>query len=206
MKDWWKWALAGAIAGGLLTGLLIERVFTQREQDWLADRDSVTALHVADSIALVATLAAQAEAQRRLDAALAEAARLEREGDVLAGQVAGAKAQLAAAATLRDSMAAALVVIADQDAVIEKRDSTISSLHTAIAAAAERKTADSVALGLVTRDRDRLLVLVGTAPVGRPKPRLLGILPMPKFVVGGGLVGDKDRIGLGLFAGPAFPL
>lgn len=206
MKDWWKWVLAGAIAGSLLTGLLVERVFTQRERDWLADRDSVTALHVADSIALVATLAAQGEAQRRTDSALAEAARLEREGDVLAGQVAGAKAQLAAAATLRDSMTAALVVIDRQDSVAGKRDSTITELRTAIAAAAERKTADSVALGIVTRDRDRLLVVVGSAPVGKPKSRLLGILPMPKFVVGGGVIGDKDRLGLGFFAGPAFPI
>lgn len=206
MKDWWKWVLAGAVLGSLLTGFLVDRAFTKRERSWLTARDSAQALHVADSIALAATLAAQAEAQRQRDSALAEADRLEREGDVLAGRVRDAKAQLTRAATVRDSLDIAVVIIEDHDSTISKRDSALTSLHQAIAATARQAHADSLALGIVTRDRDRLQHLVDTAPVGKPKPKLLGFLPMPKFVVGGGVVGDKGHIGLGFFAGPAFPI
>lgn len=206
MNNWWKWALAGAVLGSLLTAFLVDRSFTKREQDWVAARDQAKAQHVLDSIALAAASAARAEAQRQRDAALAEAARLDQEGDQLAGQVRKAKAQLAAARTVRDSLDIAVVIIGQQDSVIGKRDSSITSLRVAIAAAADQARADLLALGIVTRDRDRLQHLVDTAPVGKPKPKLLGFLPMPKFVVGGGVVGDKDHIGLGLFAGPAFPL
>ena len=206
MKDWWKWLLTGAVVGSLLTGLFLERRFTKQEAAWISAREAAARQHASDSIAMAAVLIMQAAAERERDVALAEAARLTRQGDSLAGRVRDARAQLAAAATVRDSLDLAVVVIGRQDTLIGNRDSTITSLQAAIAAAAQRAHADSLALGLVTGDRDRLQHLVDTAPVGRPQPRLLGLLPMPRFVVGGGVVGDRSHVGLGLFAGLAVAL
>lgn len=203
MKDWWQWLLVGLVVGAVSTWFGAQTALTHEERVWLDGRDTTLARLAADSGALVAAVVARQQADSSRRAAESRAARAEGEDRLLAKQAAVTRAQLATATTARDSLDLTLILISQQTVQLAKKDAANASLHEALAAASARATADSVALGIVTGERNALKVLVETAPVGKKSPKLFGVLPMPEVIVGYGVTvnGDGARTGVQVTAG-----
>jgi len=149
LPTWWRAGLAGLAGLAVLVGISLgvrscERYWSGHKQAKMskattaqvaADSGAKVARRYADSIFLESAARADSIAQL-LQSSQGSAAR-EQQARTEAKQ---AKARLAAARTVRDSLDAALQVIASQD--------------TALAAAAARARSDSLQIILLTRDRD----------------------------------------------------
>lgn len=206
-SDWWKFLLAGAIIGSLLSALFAEYDQNRKDKEWLAKRDALVAT-IAHSDSVLASW--------RVEAAAADSARKKAEHErdaarhkstALVDSVANAKAALAKARTKDDSLQAAMVVIAQQEATIDSKDNEIAALDRQMMAATARFAADSSSIVTLTEDRDRWKNLSTEAPVGKhTKPKLLGILPMPVVVLGYGGVGDSQGFNSGVGAMVGFAI
>jgi len=200
--DWLKWLGGGLLLGGLLTYSLAARHLDAIEVAWLERREAVRAQLAAQADSIAAARAAEARADSVAQAA--EAARLqERARNVrLAAKVASAQEALGAAQTEGDSLVAALGVIEAQAGQIGGLQRELGAVGQELAAVRARELAVRARLGLVEEQRDSLLVLVQTAPVGKKPPKLLGFIPMPEVVVGPGCaVASSGSCGLAVVAG-----
>lgn len=206
MKDGWKWLVIGLLLGALATWFGAREALTKEQKDWLARREVVLAQLEEDAGTLAAARAARlaADSARRADSV--RAATAEAHDRVMGDSVVQAKRQLAAARNAQDSIAALQRIVARQDTQLVDKDERITRKDAMLAAGRLRAQEDSIDLAKAQRQIQDLRDLVKEAPVGKTPPKLLGFLPRPRFVVGGGVIGDKQHVGLGFFAGPAFAL
>lgn len=198
--------VVGLLVGALTTWLLSANQITQEEQDWLAQRTVVAMQRRADSVAVAQIRAAKAEAEAKAAAALDEANRQRHLRQQAEADVASARGALAGARDLRDSMTAALRVIASQDVALARAKDEAAGLRVTIAEQAVSQQQAAAELAAVTTERDRLQHLVDAAPVGKHPPKLFGVIPMPKCGPGAGAVVAGGRVEVGLGAACIVPL